>query len=96
MTDLGTLGGMYSHGLAINTAGQVTGDASVAGEVSDHAFRSDGTTMTDLGTLGGANSSFGFAINTAGQVTGYASPPGPRLSVGRDHDDRSGHLGRDV
>ena len=75
MTDLGTLGGTSSHGLAINTAGQVTGAASLPGDSLFHAFRSDGTTMTDLGTLGGAYSS-GAAINTAGQVTGYALLPG--------------------
>ena len=97
--DLGTLGGTYSHGLAINTAGQVTGNASLPGDSSIHAFRSDGTTMTDLGNLGGA-SSYSAAINTAGQVTGYAwlrrGFRDPRLSVGRDDDDRSRDLGGGV
>jgi len=36
-----------------------------------HAFLWDGTTMLDLGTLGGLSSE-GFEINESGQVTGYA------------------------
>jgi uncharacterized membrane protein len=37
MTDLGTLGGTYSSGEAINALGQVTGQADAAGAY--HAFR---------------------------------------------------------
>ena len=57
--------GPYSDVTAINSAGQVTG------QVAGHAFLWDGTTVRDLGTLGGS-SSYGFAINAAGQVTGYS------------------------
>jgi probable HAF family extracellular repeat protein len=72
--DLGTMGGGYSFGSAINTSGQVTGWGDTASGIGEHAFRYSGTpgvdgTMTDLGTLGGMYSE-GFAINTAGQVVG--------------------------
>ena len=53
MQDLGTLGGTYSGGFAINASGQVTGYADTAGDGLYHAFLWDGTTMQDLGTLGG-------------------------------------------
>jgi len=73
MTDLGTLGGAFSFGLAINDAGQVTGAAyTVSGE--EHGFVYSNGKMIDLGTLGGPNS-VGLAINNAGQVTGGASTP---------------------
>ena len=53
MQDLGTLGGSDSFGVAINASGQVTGHADTAGGAA-HAFLWDGTTMLDLGTLGGS------------------------------------------
>jgi len=71
LTDLGTLGGTYSRGNAINDSGQVTGQASLAGdaEYQYHAFLWDGSEMKDLGSpLGGEST--GLAINAAGQVTG--------------------------
>ena len=68
LTDLGTLGGTSSEGVALNASGQATGFSTTAGGET-HAFRWDGTTMLDLGTLGGANSR-GRAINASGQVTG--------------------------
>ena len=50
MLDLGTLGGTFSVGLAINASGQVTGFADTAdGDI--HAFLWDGTTMQDLNAL---------------------------------------------
>src|SRR5688572_4685055 len=71
MRDLGALGGTSSFGFAIITLGQVTGSATLAGDMVSHAFLWDGTRMRDLGTLGGTSSS-GLAINTSGQVTGSA------------------------
>jgi probable HAF family extracellular repeat protein len=72
MTDLGTLGGAFSEGIAINDAGQVTGDSYPTGSGNLHAFLwddSDIPKMTDLGTLGGLWSN-SMAINASGQVAG--------------------------
>jgi probable HAF family extracellular repeat protein len=76
VTDLGTLGGTGSTGLAINASGQVTGGASTIGDAESHAFVWTPTTpnggsgvMHDIGTLGGTQSQ-GVSINASGQVTG--------------------------
>ena len=77
LTDLGTLGGPFSTGYAINANGQVTGGSStqaldpITGYSGVHAFVSRGGAMRDLGTLGG-RTSVGFGINATGQVTGAA------------------------
>ncbi len=72
ITDLGTLGGTGrgagSTGTAINESGQVTGSSRNT-DGRTHAFLYDGSTMQDLGTLGGLTS-FGYGINDSGQVTG--------------------------
>ena len=89
LVDLGTLGGGYSTAKAINSAGQVAGDATLAdGEFRGFFF--DGG-MHSLGTLGG-NESMAFAINEKGWVTGAAQlSSGPRhafrerLGARRDH-----------
>ena len=77
ITDIGTLGGHFTGGNAMNKSGQITGYSGISGDVLSHAFiwRNDGTPMLDLGTLGlvlGSSSrgSWGQAINSSGQVAG--------------------------
>ena len=48
MTDLGTMGGTGSEGLAINDSGEVVGVTQTKAGTSE-AFLSNGKTMTDLG-----------------------------------------------
>lgn len=84
LSDLGTLGGTTCEGRAINASGHVTGYCSTTGTTVSHAFLWDGSTMQDLGTLGGtgtshlwgSNASEGLAINASGQVTGYSFTTG--------------------
>jgi probable HAF family extracellular repeat protein/YD repeat-containing protein len=73
-TDLHTLGGTTSVAADVNDAGQVTGTASVLGDLGFHAFRFDNASgqMTDLGTLGGTFG-LGIALNDLGQVAGQSA-----------------------
>ena len=75
LTDVGTLGGTESFGIAINNAGQATGYSFTTGDLVYHAFLWDGSVLEDLGTLGGTHSG-GAAINDAGQVTGDSGMTG--------------------
>ena len=77
LTDLGTLGGTSSRGVAINASGQVTGISATA-DGDRHAFLWDGTTMQDLGTLGGADS-HGACHQRLGAGDGRR-PPRPRAT----------------
>jgi probable HAF family extracellular repeat protein len=69
MTDLGTLGGLYSAAGGINASGQVVGTSSPTDSSPAHAFLYSGGTMQDLGTLDGGYSA-GRGINNSGQVVG--------------------------
>jgi probable HAF family extracellular repeat protein len=73
--DLGTLGGLESEATAIGSG--VTGTADIASGAS-RAFFYDGSTMRNLGTLGG-NFSAGLAINGAGIVAGHSRNAAGRL-----------------
>jgi probable HAF family extracellular repeat protein len=75
LTDLGTLGGTYSIGYAINDAGQVAGFSYTNGDTATRAFLYSHGMMDDLGTLGGASSS-ASDLNSQGDVTGYALTTG--------------------
>src|SRR6266567_1987208 len=73
MRDLGTLGGTFSSGNAINASGQVAGFASLNNLpypfAAQHAFFYSNGVLTDLGTLGGSVSR-AQGINGSGQVAG--------------------------
>ncbi|OAI23096.1 hypothetical protein A1356_18350 [Methylomonas koyamae] len=71
VTDLGTLGGTFSSGRAINGVGQIAGISTLVGDdyAQMHAFLWDNGVMTDLGTLGG-DSSHVNDINDAGEIVG--------------------------
>ena len=80
ITDLGTLGGNFSHTYDINDHGQVTG---ISRNASDElrAFIWDQTNgMQDLGTLGG-NYSSGRGINNQGQITGRSKNASNKYSA---------------
>jgi probable HAF family extracellular repeat protein len=81
---LGTLGGLYSYGTAINAAGHVVGQSSVAGGPSwdGRAFWHDGMSMHDLGTLGGTHSA-ALDVNDAGDIVGWSE--GPNSGSSFDH-----------
>jgi len=85
--DLGTLGGASSFAYAINSSGQVVGDADTAlagpfGSVVRRAFRADpGQPMIGLGTLAPSGGNNGFnnsgarGINDQAVVVGNATVP---------------------
>lgn len=79
ITELGTLGGSYSQGTAINNRGEVVGHAATAEVNTARAFLYTGGLMRDLGTLGGANSA-ATAINDSGQVVGFSLLAGDTTS----------------
>jgi probable HAF family extracellular repeat protein len=68
VTDLGSLGGRETVGVAINARGQVTG-WSTTSTGAQHAFVWQAGTMRDLGTLGGATVE-PIAINANGEIVG--------------------------
>ena len=74
MTDLGTLGGMFSYGAAINRSGQVTGYAETASGAI-HAFVFRYGRMLDLNELICAPDlvlQSGNSINDRGQIVAQA------------------------
>ncbi|MHB1037534.1 MAG: dockerin type I domain-containing protein [Pirellulales bacterium] len=64
--------GPFSDARGINSSGQVAGVARFGWDGEPHAFRYSGSTVTDLGTLGGIRS-FATAINDRGDVVGSSS-----------------------
>jgi probable HAF family extracellular repeat protein len=70
VTDLGTLGGDFSEGSAVNAYGDVVGRSEITAFPHPyHAFRYSDGSMTDLDTVGSTYSS-ADAINDSGQVVG--------------------------
>jgi probable HAF family extracellular repeat protein len=76
VTDLGTLGGTFSVAFSINNRGWVAGSSTLPGDQEQHAFLWRGE-MTDLGTLGGPNSSATFPLNESGELPGSAETSTP-------------------
>ena len=81
VTVLGALGGTFSQAVGINNRGWEDGSSRLAGDQAAHAVLWRAGVMTDLGTLGGPNSSSpsGASLNDKGMVLGYSdiSTPDP-------------------
>ena len=82
MRDLGTLGGSFSYGMAINATNHVVGYSTVNKVDSRvHAFWFDGNGMKDLGTLAPnfsnplEDQSVALGVNSSDQVVGYSYLP---------------------
>lgn len=77
LTNLGGLGkNLAAFGLSINNLGQITGYADPSSSSPyDHAIFYDGSTIRDIGTLGG-NRSYGYGINDSGHIVGLSDLPG--------------------
>src|SRR5262249_23036686 len=82
MRDLGTLGGSFSFGMAINGNNHVAGYSTINKVDSRvHPFWFDGNGMKDLGTLASNSSnpledqSFALGINSSDRVVGYTYLP---------------------
>src|SRR5215469_3658614 len=65
MTDLGTLGGLYSRGLAISDSGDVVGTSSAKTNGSSGTFLWNGRTMKPLSAPGRV-----YGINDSAQIVG--------------------------
>jgi len=72
VTEIGTLGGPTSEGMAVNDSGQaaVSARQSAASSLFVHAARFSGGSLTDLGTLNSGDESQALGINNAGRVVG--------------------------
>lgn len=71
ITPMGSLGGSWGSAIAINDNGTAIGNAYIAGDWYQHAFKYENGVMQDLGTFGG-NESFAYDINAAGDIIGRA------------------------
>ncbi len=73
VTNLASLGGSSSAGSSINDRAWVAGFSNLPGDQSEHAALWRDGALTDLGTLGGANSAVLWPVkNVRGMVSGIA------------------------
>ena len=72
ITDLGTLGGIWSGASGLNDQGQVVGNSSVYNS-AQHGYFWDGDIMHDLGTPQSYLVSGATAINNINQIVGYTN-----------------------
>jgi len=78
VTNLQSLGGTSSVGYSVNDRGWVAGRSNLPGNQSRHATLWRNGALTDLGTLGGANSAVLWPVkNLRGIVTGIAQTAEP-------------------
>jgi probable HAF family extracellular repeat protein len=86
LTYLPSLGGP-STATAINNHGLIVGSSQLKPEYMqpEHAYKYDGTTVTDLGLLPGGITSYATAVNDAGQVAGYGSTTGDMFDERGQH-----------
>ncbi len=77
LTELPTLGGTVGAADSINDNGRIAGYSNLAGDRTEHAVLWINNTVTDLGTLGGPNSSVGFPTkNSQGMLVGFSQTTG--------------------
>ena len=72
ITDLGTLGGIFSSSQGVNDSGQIVGYYSLPG-FFNHAFLYSNGVMTALGPFGADAISIATAINNSGMIVGDAT-----------------------
>lgn len=75
--DLGTLGGTFAAAGGISNTGWVEGYSLLPGDNNFHEFLWHKGVMTDLGTLGGANSFSEYRPNDHGDAGGYSETSFP-------------------
>jgi len=75
--DLHTLGGTASVAVGVNGKLWVNGSSFLSGNQTSRAFLWRNGVMSDLGTLGGPNSSSTFPLNDRGEVAGYSDTTSP-------------------
>jgi probable HAF family extracellular repeat protein len=76
VTDLGTFGGTVSLGTAVNSRGQVSGEANLPGDTAGHPFLWNKGTMTDLGTFGGPSGEASY-LNIRADLVGAVDTTDP-------------------